>query len=44
MVDIIAVFNEWPLLEQAHQVINRLQAVGFGSFYRKRNSLFLVDK
>jgi len=34
VVDIIAVVNEWPLLEQAHQVVNRLQAVGFGGFYQ----------
>ena len=30
MVDIIAIFDKWPLLKQAHQVINRLQVVGLG--------------
>lgn len=32
VVDIIVAFDKRPLLEQAHQVVNRLQAVGFGGF------------
>ena len=34
MVDIIAIFDKWPLLKQAHQVINRLQVVGLGGFHQ----------
>mgnify|MGYP007057196069 CR=1 FL=1 len=32
MVDVVAAFDKRPLLEQAHQVVNRLEVVRFRGF------------